>query len=235
MKPDSVVNLAALAALCGTAGVAGFYNQHRKRERDAEKVREILDNLKEQEDFNKEAAVRMLIKQASIKKEAANPSVLASLLLAQLAKNTKKGTSFLLGKAKSVAGGVRNASGNALSKLRDLLNPGVNKVRDLFSPGIDKVRSGARKAGEGLQGFAARSAQKSDARWGKLTRNLREDLATRLRGDHPLMSQAGLDASNKANEIVNKWHNPINILRAPGRGARSFIDMVGKRIAGLGA
>lgn len=55
MKTDSVVNLAALAALCGTAGVAGYYNQYRKRERDADKIREVLNDLKEQQDFNKEA------------------------------------------------------------------------------------------------------------------------------------------------------------------------------------
>lgn len=55
MKTDSVVNLAALAALCGTAGVAGYYNQCRKKKRDNERVKEILESIKEQDTFNKEA------------------------------------------------------------------------------------------------------------------------------------------------------------------------------------
>lgn len=67
MKTDSVVNLAALAALCGTAGVAGYYNQQRKRDRDADRVRKILDGLKEQEEFNKEAYCRRYF----MRKEAA--------------------------------------------------------------------------------------------------------------------------------------------------------------------
>lgn len=50
MKPDSAVNLAALAALCGTAGVAGFINARRRNERDRARLREALEELQQDTD-----------------------------------------------------------------------------------------------------------------------------------------------------------------------------------------
>ena len=50
MKPDSAVNLAALAALCGTAGVAGFINARHRNERDRARLREALEELQQDTD-----------------------------------------------------------------------------------------------------------------------------------------------------------------------------------------